>query len=187
MQTFVSYARGNSVSYDAAREFKTKIEVNLGDRQSAEPFAEPFIDHTIDPGEELQREIATALDECDFFLCLLSDEYWVSDWCQYELRSAVTRWRETGSPRLLFVLAQRMNIHNLRVLIGTDPATAVDSDAVDSDAVDSDAVEGLESLGLITFLGPYSSSGQLVRLEVDSVDREDQIYEMVLRIGQLGN
>lgn len=49
---------------------------------------------TIETGTAWQEQLNRELDRCEVFVALVSDEYYTSRWCQYELQRAFARWKE---------------------------------------------------------------------------------------------
>ena len=47
-----------------------------------------WYDQGIEPGTHFDEEIASRVEGCHFFLCFLSDEYFMSNWCSTELDNA---------------------------------------------------------------------------------------------------
>lgn len=168
-QLFLSYNRSNATTAAADRLFR-RARVQLGRR------AEVFFDQrSIPAGTEWQPAIDAALARCTHFVALVSVDYWLSDACQHELTTAVTRYQAGGSPRLLFVLAEPL-----------------DPNALELDTAVPGATQGqqlysqVRSLGQINFLGPHDAAGRLVPLALDQPAALDaQLAALVGRVGAL--
>ena len=162
---FISYSRAEPTARIANLLYK-RIRVNLG----GHGFAEPFFDwESVAAGERWRERIESALDRATHFIALLSDDYWLSDNCQCELKGAVERWEAANTrPRLLFVLTERM-----------DPSALIMQRGERSAKIDSN-VARIERLSEINFLGPYDAAGRLIRLDCNNdLHLSDQLYELV--------
>lgn len=162
---FISYKRGEPTTRIAEMLYK-RIKVNLS---AAYGFADPFFDkRSIEAGDDWSQEIDRALAEATHFIALLSDDYWLSEQCQRELLEAVNRYEQSGVPRLLFVLTEKMNPNAL--IISQDSKTARLNTPFPK----------VQNLGQINFLGPYDQTGRLSQLKCnDDASLKDQLFDLV--------
>lgn len=167
---FISYNRAEPTTYVAEQLLK-RIKVNT----KANDFAEPFFDiSSVAFGDFWKNEIDLALAQTTYFIALLSDGYWLSDNCQYELQEAVRRYEQHGTPRLLFVLTERMDPNALEIAPNNRSATL------------HTPFPKVEHLGQINFLGPYDKAGRLSRLDCDDKAKlSDQLFDLVQNIKAL--
>ncbi len=167
---FISYKRDVATTAVAELLYK-RIKVNL----TAHGFAEPFFDRrSIEAGDHWDGKIDQALAQTTHFIALLSDDYWLSEQCQRELKEAVRRYEQTGSPRLLFVLTERMDVRALQFASDGRSATA------------TSPFPKVENLGEINFLGPYDPAGRLVALNcTDKTILGDQLFDLLQDIKRL--
>lgn len=162
---FLSYKRGDPTTHIAEILF-VKIKVNLG---SSHGFTDPFFDkRSIEAGDIWREEIDQALAETTHFIALLSDDYWISEQCQRELKIAVNRFEQAGLPKLLFVLTEKM-----------DPnALSISKDNKTADL--KTPFPKVEHLGQINFLGPYDRAGRLCQLKCnEETALKDQLFDLV--------
>lgn len=166
---FISYKRAEPTTA-VAELLDKRIRVNL----SAYGFAQPFFDkHSIEAGHPWSPAIDQALARTTHFIALLSDDYWLSEQCQRELREAVRLYELTGTPRLLFVLTEKMDPNALR-MDSAGSATVVTP------------FPTVEHLGQINFLGPYDKAGQLIALDCVNLQvLKDQLFDLVQAIKSL--
>lgn len=169
-QIFISYKRAEPTAQVAEQLYK-HIKVNL----TAHGFAEPFFDRqSIDVGDSWSTAIDLALTNTTHFIALLSVDYWLSEQCQRELQQAVRLYQETGKPRLLFVLTEKMDPDAL--LITPDGRSATMKTPFPQ----------VEKLSQINFLGPYDSAGRLISLDyVNRAVLNNQIFDLVQNIKHL--
>lgn len=167
---FISYNRAEPTTQVAKQLFR-RIKVNT----RASDFAEPFFDISSVPfGDFWKQEIDQALAQTTHFIALLSDGYWLSDNCQYELQEAVRLYEQHGTPRLLFVLTEKMDPNALEIEPNSRSATL------------NTRFPKVERLGQINFLGPYDRAGRLSRLDCDNQARlSDQLFDLVQNIKAL--
>ena len=166
---FISYKRAEP-TFEIAKRMDQKIRVNL----KALGFASWWDKRSIEAGDPWSDEIDKALDGTTHFLSLLSDDYWDSEQCQRELLGAVERFEQTGTPRLLFVLTQKMNPNALQIAADGRSANVVTK------------FPKVTRLGQINFLGPYDKAGRLIRLDrANPASLEDQLFDLVDDIGRL--
>lgn len=166
---FISYKRAEPTTRIAELLYK-RVRVNL----SAEGFRCFFDKGSIDAGDHWSQEIDQALSKTTHFIALLSDDYWISEQCQRELQEAVKRFEQFGSPKLLFVLTEKMD-PNALVMVQDDKSAGL-----------STPFPKVKHLGQINFLGPYDSSGRLSKLKCSDEDAlSDQLYDLVQDIKRL--
>lgn len=167
---FISHKR-DEVTTPVAELLYKRIKVNL----TAHGFAEPFFDmQSIEKGDIWDDKISHALAQTTHFIGLLSDDYWLSEHCQRELQEVIRRYEQTGSPRLLFVLTERMDLRALELASNSRSAKA------------KTPFPTVENLGQINFLGPYDKAGRLVALNcTDKTILGDQLFDLLLDIKQL--
>ncbi|MFC4706345.1 MULTISPECIES: toll/interleukin-1 receptor domain-containing protein [Paraburkholderia] len=131
-------------------------------------------DSDIQAADRFETIIKNNLDKTSHFIVLLCDDYWLSEWCRKELDYAVRRYQETGTPRLLFVLAEAMNPHYLIFDAAHPTGTLRDADGGESQ---------LSRVSDLLFLGPFDPNLRLVRLDLENPVRlADQIHEMSVRL-----
>lgn len=82
IKIFVSYSRVKRKFRD---ELTTKLHLLT---KSKDNFIELWIDEKMMPGANWKKEIDDALKNSDIVICLLSDEYFQSDYCMYEAEKA---------------------------------------------------------------------------------------------------
>jgi len=169
-QIFISYKRDQTTTKVAESLYK-RVLVNL----KAHGFAVPFFDQrSIDAGELWSEKIDQALARTTHFIALLNTDYWLSEQCQRELREAVRLYEAAGSPRLLFVMAEKI-----------DPG-ALEVSADGRSASVKTPFPQIKHLGQINFLGPYDAAGRLVPLAcADPVKLADQLYDLLQDIKRL--
>lgn len=139
-----------------------------------------FDQRSIDAGAAWEPTIDAALARTTHFLAFVSVDYWLSAQCMRELDAAVSRYEQTGAPKLLFVLADQLDPNDL---------------ALDSSAAAQRLAQGensaapmrrVSSAGQINFLGPHDAAGRLVRLAFESPALlNDQLAALIARIKQL--
>lgn len=61
---------------------------------------------TLRIGSAWQYELERELNECEVFIALISDEYHMSKWCQYELEYAFERWKHKQVVILPYLIKQ---------------------------------------------------------------------------------
>jgi hypothetical protein len=167
---FISYTRGEPTTQIAEMLYK-RIKVNL----SAYGFAETFFDkRSIDAGDPFSEEIDQAMAQTTHFIALLSDDYWLSEQCQRELQDAVNRYEQSGLPKLLFVLTEKMDPNAL--LMAQDGKSAGLKTPFPK----------VQHLGQINFLGPYDQAGRLSKLKCnDEIALKDQLYDLIQDIKKI--
>lgn len=166
---FISYKRAEP-TFEIARRTDQKIRINL----KALGFTSWWDKRSIDVGDPWSVEIDKALDSTTHFLSLLSDDYWDSEQCQRELLGAVERFEKQGTPRLLFVLTQKMNPNALEIANDNRSAKIVTK------------FPKITRLGQINFLGPYDKAGRLVRLDTaNPTNLDDQLFGLIEDIKRL--
>jgi hypothetical protein len=169
---FLSYKRGEPTTEIAELLFK-RIQVNLeGDTYG---FSETFFDqHSIDAGADWNEEIDQALAETTHFVALLSDDYWLSKQCQRELQDAVALYEQKGSPKLLFVLTEKMDPNALSIATNSKTAAL------------KTPFPKVKNVGQINFLGPYDQAGRLVKLKCNDITAlKDQLFDLTQDIKKL--
>ena len=105
---FLSYQR-SAVTTPAVERLSRRARVQLGG-QGVQVF---FDQRSIAAGAAWEPAIDAALARCTHFLALVSVDYWLSEQCMRELEIAVSRYEQTGAPRLLFVLADKLDPNDL--------------------------------------------------------------------------
>lgn len=166
---FISYKRAEP-SAEIAQRIDQKIRISL----KADGFTSWWDRNAIEAGDTWSADIENALNKADYFLALLSYDYWESEQCQRELLTAVERYERTKKPRLLFVLTQKMQPNSLE--IATDLKSTLEKNKSSS----------FSCLGDINFLGPYDIAGRLVRLDTsDKENLDDQLFDLTENIRRL--
>lgn len=121
-----------------------------------------FLDkEDIKGGDVWRKEIQDKLTETTHFVAFLCDEYWQSTECRKELDFALSGFRKSRTPKLLFVLAERMK-----------PEYLIFDES-------ERAGEVVKAVGDLQFLGPFDDQHRLVRLEWNDAARlSDQMAEL---------
>lgn len=172
---FLSYHRTPETTPAMERLYR-RAKVQLGGAGLV-----PFFDKaSIDAGDAWMPAIDDALARSAFFLALVSVDYWLSEQCRRELDIALDRYQRTQAPRLLFVLADRLDPSDL----------ALDADAaaahLQADPNAAPPLNKVKSLGQFNFLGPYDAAGRLVRLAFESPRlMDDQFAALIQQVQRL--
>lgn len=171
---FISYKRGPR-STPAAERLQERFEVQLPVGSTA------FFDRrSIEAGEPWQDAIDTYMARATHCLALISIGFWRSQQCRRELDLALQGYAAGGRPRLLLVLAERLDPNELSL----DQARA--QAELDADTEAQVPLQRIRSLGQLNFLGPHDTAGRLVRLKFeDDLELDDQLAELVAEIKRL--
>lgn len=165
---FISYRHGERWTDTTQR-----VHVRLKNVSKALGF-DVFIDERMEAGELWAAHLREKLEVTTHFLCMLCDDYWGSTECQRELMFAVERFRATGAPRLLFVLAEAMSPEYL---------IFDDTGHVDRLALPDAGGRIVQSVGDVNFLGPFDRNRRLEPLDPDSPSRfAEQLTQLVVRL-----
>ena len=173
---FLSYKRGPAIT-PAAQRLRDRLSVQASD-------IKVFFDQTsIDAGAEWQPAIDDFMARATHFLAFISIDFWLSKQCRRELELALARYEACPKPppprvpRLLFVLADKLDPNDLALDVSTVRARVADM---------PDAAERVHRIGQINFLGPYDAAGRLVRLKLENeFGYDEQLAEMVTKIKAL--
>lgn len=166
---FLSYKRSPKTTPVAERLFE-RCDAQLSGRGF-----ETFFDRQyIEAGVDWLKSIEGCLAKTTHFLALISIDYWRSDECRREFGIALDRYETTGSPRLLLVLADKLEPNDLPM----DKLRVKAELQADPEAAPS--IARIAKLGQINFLGPYDAAGRLVRLKYESEFLlDDQLAQLV--------
>ncbi len=135
-----------------------------------------FMDTDIDAAQLWSSEIQTQLEKTTHFVCLLTTSYWTAPQCQRELFFALDQFNKNSSPKLLFVLVEKLN-----------PAWFVFDQVEGTGALTSDD-PAIQSVGDINFLGPFDKQRQLIRLQHENdALLQDQFFQLTERIQKVLN
>ena len=76
------------------KDVQKKLADNLYDRLIKKGIDAWKDDEEMHPGVKLPKHIATAINNCDVFLCILSNEYYKSGWCPDEFDFAKSKGKK---------------------------------------------------------------------------------------------
>jgi TIR domain len=163
---FISYKHGDP-STKIAKRFYDRLDV-VSEGLGFQLFMD---DKLISGGDQWSMEVEQALHRTTHFIALLNDDYWLSKECRRELRHALIRFEKSGTPRLLFVLAEQMRPELL----------SFDKDRKTGALTSDDPKVG--KVGDLHFLGPFDEHLRLVRLDwQDPGKLSDQLAQLVDRL-----
>jgi hypothetical protein len=164
---FLSYKHGERWT-----ELAQRFHLRLSNVAPGMDF-ELFMDSQIDASDEWRKTVEKMLARTTHFVCMLCDEYWISPECQRELSCAVQRYKDSGKPRLLFVLAESMSPQYLPF-----PQSGGTSELVPPE----NASRQIEKVSDLNFLGPIDKNGRLVPLAKPNEGLSEQFSQMVERL-----
>ena len=122
-----------------------------------------FIDsEQIDVGDQWRKSVESALAGCTHFLSLLSDTYWASNECRGEVNAILARRQAGETVRPMFVLAEAMKPHRLKLSASGQPTGEV------------------ATVGDFQFLGPFDAHRRLYPLsDIDALHWGGAIEKML--------
>jgi hypothetical protein len=152
----------------------------------------PFLEQkSLDAGDDWEVAIDEFIARATLFVAFISIDFWLSVQCRRELDLAIARYEKERLPRLLFVLADRLDPTDLAFDedeaadrlgdTGKDAATRRELLEV------SERIGKVKRIGQINFLGPYDPhSGALVRLAFEDPGKaDDQLAALIESIKKL--
>ncbi|WP_332879410.1 toll/interleukin-1 receptor domain-containing protein [Massilia sp. S19_KUP03_FR1] len=174
---FISYKRGVHTTPGVVR-FYNRIRVQLsGDG------IEPFFDRkSIEAGDVWEEKIDACIAAANYFVALISIDFWLSPQCMRELKMAIERYEREGAPRLLFVLADRLSPDDLKFDADWAARHYQPADAT----LAQRGINKVTAIGQFNFLGPYDTAGMLTSLQLtDESKLDEQLAQLVAAIKDL--
>lgn len=168
---FLSYKRG-PLTTPVLERFYNRVRVELAGRR-----VHPFFDRkSIDAGEQWEQKIDHFMNKATLFTAFISIDFWLSAQCMRELDLAIGRYEAEGTPRLLFILADKLNPSDLAF----DESRARRRVGAAAAAAGQAQVNRVKSVGQFNFLGPYDAAGSLVRVVFERPVKADlQLAQLV--------
>lgn len=160
--SFHASSNSRAIAHDLAQQLRAQMPGGV----------DLFLADELPEGEPTAPAVANALQRCTHFVPLLCDEYWTrSKACREELFTAVAAFEQTGRPKLLPVLVDRVDNELFELGLPRQMGEL------------RSARPTLNSLTELAFAGPLDESGQLVPLERQPGEkRSAQIAQVAQRI-----